>query len=190
MDYRTLMPIFDELVGERIVIRPYQLADAEAVQAAIAESRDALRPWLPFADQHQSGDETRDFIIRSQAQWLLRDNFNASLWERDSARFLGGIGFHPRDWAVPSFEIGYWLRSTAAGNGSMTEAVRLLTAALFTTLGAQRVEIHCDARNARSAAVPQRLGFVQEACLRNDGRAADGTLRSTLIFALTPDDPR
>jgi RimJ/RimL family protein N-acetyltransferase len=112
------------------------------------------------------------------------------LWERDSEHFLGGIGFHPRNWEARAFEIGYWLRTTAAGHGYMTEAVRLLTNELFTAMGANRVEIHCDIRNARSAAVPQRLGFIQEARLRNVGRATDGTLRSTFIFALTPDDPR
>jgi RimJ/RimL family protein N-acetyltransferase len=34
------------------------------------------------------------------------------------------------------------------------------------------------------------LGFRREAHLRNDGLAYDGVLRDTLIFALTPDDPR
>jgi RimJ/RimL family protein N-acetyltransferase len=38
--------------------------------------------------------------------------------------------------------------------------------------------------------VAERLGFVREARLRNEARATDGSLRDTLIFALTPDDPR
>ena len=58
----------------------------------------------------------------------------------------------------------------------------------FETLGANRVEIRCDALNARSAAVPRRLGFVHEATLRNDTRDHTGKLRDTFIFGMTPDD--
>ena len=49
--------------------------------------------------------------------------------------------------------------------------------------------IRCDARNTRSAAVAERLGFVREALLRNE-RDPHGELRDTLVFSLTPDDPR
>ena len=72
----------------------------------------------------------------------------------------------------------------------MAEAVRLLADFAFNELHANRVMIRCDARNARSAGVAERLGFVREACLRNEARANDGSLRDTLIFALTPSDPR
>jgi RimJ/RimL family protein N-acetyltransferase len=76
------------------------------------------------------------------------------------------------------------------GHGYITEAVKLLTDYTFDTFSARRVAIQCDARNERSAAVPRRLGFVHEATLRDVAVAYDNTLRSTLIFALTPDDPR
>jgi RimJ/RimL family protein N-acetyltransferase len=70
----------------------------------------------------------------------------------------------------------------------VTEAVDLITEYAFTSLCAHRVEISCDECNHRSAAVAQRLGFKQEARLRNNGKAVNGRLRTTLIFALTPDD--
>ena len=103
---------------------------------------------------------------------------------------MGGSGLHPRDWSVPSFEIGYWLRQASEGYGYVTEAVKLLTDYAFATYGAQRVFIRCGARNTCSAAVPERLGFRREAHLRNDSLAYDGVLRDTLIYALTPDDAR
>ena len=58
----------------------------------------------------------------------------------------------------------------------------------FEALGANRVEIRCDGRNARSLAVPARLGFVPEATLRNHCRDGRGELRDTRIFAMTPED--
>ena len=65
--YRTLLPLFEVLRGERVMVRPYRESDAQALFEAIAESRDHLRPWLPFADEHQTVDESRHWIIKQSA---------------------------------------------------------------------------------------------------------------------------
>jgi len=186
--HHTLIPLFDELRSARLIVRPYRESDAQAVNEAIAASRDHLRPWMPFADAHQTVEETRDWIIHEMARWLLRENLIVGIWEAATNRYLGSSGLHIHNWETGYFEIGYWLRADATGCGYITEAVQLLVDYAFTQLAATRVEICCDERNVRSAAVAQRLGFVQEARLRNHMVAPDGTLRTTLIFSLTPAD--
>ncbi|HMA33464.1 MAG TPA: GNAT family N-acetyltransferase [Chloroflexia bacterium] len=188
--YRTLIPLFDELRGPRVVVRPYRPDDAQALFDAVAESREYIRPWLPFADAHQSVAESRDWLIQQQAKWLLREDLALSIWDAaDPARFLGGVGLHPHNWDIRFFEIGYWLRPSAAGQGYMTAAVQLLVDYALGELGAQRLQIRCDERNAPSAAVARRVGFVLEGRLRNDSRGADGSLRTTLFFGRVPGDP-
>jgi len=172
--YRTLIPLFEELRGERIIIRPYRESDAQALFEAVAESRDHLHPWLPFADEHQA------------AKWLLREDATLGIWEAATNRYLGGTGLHPHNWDTGYFEIGYWIRASAEGHGYVTEAVRLLANYAFDTLKANRLEIRCDEQNLRSAAIPQRLGFVQEGRLRNNTTTPDGKLRNTLVFSLIP----
>lgn len=189
-EFRTLIPLFEELQGERVIVRPYRVEDAEALQAAVAESREHLRPWLPFADAHQTVEESRDFIIRCTANWLLRDNFSLSIWSRETGAFLGGVGAHIRDWDIRWFEIGYWLRASAAGHGYMTDAARLVADYLLDHLGAQRVEIRCNALNTHSAAVARRLGFTQEGHLRNVRLGPESIPMDTLIFSRIPTDPR
>ena len=186
MPLRTLLPIFDQLEGQRVLIRPYRLEDADALWEALVESRDHLRPWLPFADETEV--ECRDFLVHNVTRWLLREDFGASIWQREGGRFLGGIGAHPRDWNVPTFEIGYWLCASAEGYGYLMEAGRLFTSYFFDHLGAKRLEIRCAARNIRSANVARRLGFLQEARLRNNRVAPDGTLSDTLVFSMIPTD--
>src|SRR5947209_4437637 len=154
--YRTLIPLFEELRGERVLLRPYQESDAAALFEAVAESRDQLRPFLPFADAHQTVEASRDWIIHRRASWLLREDLTVGVWETASNRYLGGSGLHPRNWQSRYFEIGYWLRASATGRGYMTEAVRLLTEYAFTALQATRIEIRCDERNERSAAIARR----------------------------------
>jgi ribosomal-protein-serine acetyltransferase len=186
----VLLPLFERLQGERVLVRPYAESDAAALQEAVAESREHLRPWLPFADEHQTVDESRAFIRRVTAKWLVREDMGVGLFDAKTGRYVGGSGLHPRDWDLRFFEIGYWVRQSAEGKGYVSEAVRLLADYAFASLAANRIMIRCDARNLRSAAVARRLGFIEEALLRNDSLALDGTLRSTLVFALTPDDLR
>ena len=56
--------------------------------------------------------------------------------------------------------------------------------AAFETLGANRVQIRCDARNERSRRVAEGSGFVFEGRHRRDALALDGTLRDTLYFSM------
>ena len=188
--YRTLIPLFEELHGESVVVRPYRESDAQALFEAVVESRDHIRPWLPFADEHQTVDESRNWILQQMASWILRDDLMLGIWEQASDRYLGGTGLHPHDWVIGYFEIGYWIRVSAEGHGYIAESVRLLTDYAFDYLKANRLEIRCDELNARSAAIPKRLGYVLEGRLRNDLATTDGRLRNTLIFSLIPEDQK
>lgn len=182
--YPTLIPLFEELRGERVIVRPYRESDAQALQEAVAESRDHLRPWMPFADDHQSVEESRDWIIHQIARWLTREGMNVGMWDVATQRYLGGTGLSVHDWDTGYFEIGYWIRVSAQGHGYVTEAVRLLTDYAFEALKANRVEIRCDEQNVRSAAIPRRLGYVEEGLLRNEVSTPGGELRNTLVFSL------
>ena len=188
--YQTLLPLFDVLQGERVVIRPYRESDAQSLVEAVSESREHIRPWLHFADAHQTVEESRDWIIQQQAKFLLRVDMGFTLQDKASDKMVGGTALHTRNWNARFFEIGYWLRASATGHGYVTEAVKLLTEYTFMHLQANRVEIRCDARNTQSAAVAQRLGFVQEGRLRNQGVDTFGDMRDLLVFSLIPSDKR
>lgn len=191
--YPTLRPMAEVLQGERVLMRRYARGDAPALQEAIVESREQLRPWESFGDAFQTLAETEDWIIRRTASWLLRERFAWGLWQRQRGRFLGQLELWPRGpdgWAIPAVTLAYWVRQAEVGHGYATEGVRLLTAYAFEALGAQRVELGIDAKNARSVAVARRCGFVLEGRLRHTGIEADGTLVDNLVFALVPTDPR
>lgn len=185
------LPFPAPIVGERVVVRPYKDADAEALRAAVEASRDRLRPWMPWADTHQHLAETRGFIAFTQADLLLRRNFVLGIFERTSGALVGGTGLHPPggvpiDWALRSFEIGYWASTAFEGRGLVTDAIRALSAAAFADLAAQRLEIRCDERNARSWRVAERAGFTLEATRRQDALDMQGQPRTTRVYARLP----
>lgn len=184
----TLVPLPDELRSARVVLRPYRPGDAEAMFAAIDESREHLRPWLPWVDRHATVEDTRDFCARAAARWLTREDLPVAVFDATDGRYLGGSGLHRFSFRDGTYEIGYWLRRSAEGRGYMRETVTLLTGFAFEGLAANRVEIRCDERNERSRRVAERLGFTLEGRLRNTVLDADGQPRNTLVFSLIPEE--
>ena len=181
----TMIPLPSAIVGDRVVVRPFARGDGRAVFDAVDGSRAQLATWVPWPDRHGTIEDSEHFARTAHAKWLLREDLIVGVWDRGGA-LLGGSGLHRFDWATRAFEIGYWLRHEAQGQGYMREAVKLLAALAFVRLSAIRVEIACDERNVRSAGIPRALGFAAEAHLHNHQYATDGELRDTLIFALTP----
>jgi RimJ/RimL family protein N-acetyltransferase len=189
-DYPTLIPIAEELRGQRIVLLRLRAGDAADLFAALEASRERLAPWLHFPDPLQTVEATRDWLIHLESRWLLRQALSFAIRHSETHEFLGGVELHTILWDRRFFALGYWLRSGAEGHGYMSEAVQILTNYAFSSLGANKVSLRCDARNLRSAAVAERLGFVREAQLRGEAITKDGLLADELQFALTRDDPR
>jgi RimJ/RimL family protein N-acetyltransferase len=183
-----LIDIPAEWVGPRIVLRRYREEDARLLFDAVMESQVHLRQWLPWADAYHTVDDAVEFVRRQSGHWAASGHIAMAIFSRADGRYLGGTGFTVHSLAVPSFEIGYWLRQPAEGHGYMSEAVRALTTYLFDSLGAQRVCVRCDARNSRSKAVAERLGFTFEGRTRHDEINTDGFLRDSLTYALIPDE--
>jgi RimJ/RimL family protein N-acetyltransferase len=189
-DYPTLIPIAEELRGRRIVLHRLRPRDATDLFEALEVSRERLAPWLHFPDPLQSVEATRDWLIHLESRWLLRQALSFAIRHSETHEYLGGVELHTILWDRRFFALGYWLRSDAEGYGYMSEAVRILTDYAFSELGANKVALRCDARNVRSAAVAERLGFVREAQLRGEAITKDGLLADELQYSLTRDDPR
>lgn len=80
-------------------------------------------------------------------------------------------------------EIGYLFSRAHGGQGYATEAVRALVDLCVGELQARRVVARVDARNARSRALLERLGFRQEALLV-DNEVFKGELSSEADYAV------
>lgn len=187
-EYPTLIEMPDDIRGERVLLRPYRVEDAEQILAAVDESREHLRPWVNWVDEMATIDDCRDYCIRCAARWLLRSDLSVGIFAADSGEYLGGTGLHDPDWNVRSFEVGYWMRVGAAGDGYVSQAVRLLVDVAFDRLQAQRIALTCDPENTASRRVAEHAGFVLEGTLRNSTLARDGRPADWLVYSLVPGD--
>jgi len=181
-----LLDFPDHLETERLLIRAPRAGDGPVINAGVCESMEELRPWMPWAQTIPTVEETEAHLRGAAAHFLQREDLPLTLWRKADGEYLGSSGIHRIDWSGPCMEIGYWIRTSQSGRGYVTEAVNGITAFAFDVLHAARIEIRCDARNVRSAAVAERAGYTLEARFHHHTRAVDGTLRDTLIYVKFP----
>jgi RimJ/RimL family protein N-acetyltransferase len=176
--YRVITP--------RLVIRCWQPADAPLLKAAVDSSIEHLLPWMPWAANEPTDIETKIALIRRfRGQFDLGQDFVYGIFDRAETQALGGTGLHTR-LGSDAREIGYWVRADRINQGIAAEATAALTRVAFEIDKLDRVEIHCDAENVRSAAVPRKLGFTHEATLRR--RRVAGKVRDTLVWTLLAEE--
>ena len=77
----------------------------------------------------------------------------------------GTIGVHHVLASNCRGEFGYWLGAEFEGHGIMSEAVTAMEQACWDA-GFHHLQIRCASHNARSAAVPQRLGYTLDGRIR------------------------
>jgi ribosomal-protein-serine acetyltransferase len=143
-------------------VRPLEAGDAAELYALVKANPD-LEEWMPWAAE-QDLAATERFIAAAEEQLLGENGFQAAIEPKDE--IVGVVGFHSIDWVNRKTSIGYWLAEAARGRGIMTTAVRALLDHAFHEWELHRVEIHCAPENHRSRAIPERLGFREEARLR------------------------
>lgn len=182
-----LIEVPERLDGERIVLLAPRAGLGAEMAVVIAQSLSHLRPWMIWAQEAPTAESSELVVRRMQADFVARRDLSFQCFARrpdgSPGRLLGGTGLHRIDWTVRKFEIGYWIRPEAAGQGHVSECVRILTALAFDRLQARRVEIRCDSGNLKSRAVAERCGFALEGVLRRDAIGVDGGSRDTAIYA-------
>jgi RimJ/RimL family protein N-acetyltransferase len=177
------------VVTDRVVARCWEPRDAPLLKEAVDSSLGELRPWMPWAlSEPQTVEEKVQLLRRFRGQFDLGEGFVYGLFSPDESEVVGGSGLHARV-GVGAFEIGYWIRSSMAGQGIATEVSAALTRVGFELCGADRIEIHVEPANEPSLRIPRKLGYVEEATLRRRLYAAPGgEPRDAVVFSLFRSD--
>lgn len=169
---------------ERTVVRCWNPSDAVLLKEAVDSSLDHLRPWMPWAQQEPEEVSAKVQRLRSfRGRFDLGQDFPYGIFEPGERKVVGGTGLHTRT-GPGALEIGYWIRADHINRGLATEIAGALCRVAFEVHQVHRVEIRCDLRNVRSAAVPRKLGFVHEATLREHLASSDGTYHDAMLWTL------
>jgi ribosomal-protein-serine acetyltransferase len=163
-------------------------ADAQELYDVIDANRDHLLPWMPWAPWHKGAEDVLPFIRLTRRQIADNDGLQTVIVD-PQGRIVGMVGVHRVDWRNASTSIGYWLARDEQGRGTMTAAVRAYVDHAFGTWKVNRVTIQAAVGNARSRAIPERLGFREEGTLREVERLGDRWLDAVVYSVLAADWP-
>lgn len=175
----------ERMETDRLVVRRQQPDDASALARAVGDNLDHLRPWMPWATPESATEQAQRDRLSDPAGWDAGTDCGYVIWTTggsDEATFVGCCGLHRRV-GPGAIEIGYWIHKDLVGRGYATEAAGALTQAAWTMSDIDRVEIRCDEANARSAAVPPKLGYRLDRIV-DDEVKAPGEVGRTLVWVL------
>lgn len=180
------------LSGQRFQLRRHDVGNVKALASTIfslvERDRERLGKFLPWVDLTKTWEDEVRYIEMAHQHWEEFKLFDYGIYRQPDDCFAGNIGIHSINWTDNHCEIGYWLAAEFEGQGYISEAVGMLEREAF-TLGFQRVEIRCSARNERSANVPIRCGYTLEGTLRQI-QFMHGVYYDTLVFARVRSDLR
>jgi RimJ/RimL family protein N-acetyltransferase len=170
------------LATERLILRPFEAGDLEALLAIY--SRADVARWLYSGPRDEAG--VREMLTRRIEARAIGDQGDR-LWLagvlRDGGELVGDftLGWGSREHRQG--DIGFTLHPDHQGHGYATEASRELLRLGFDELGLHRIVGTLEARNAPSAAVLERLGMRREGHLV-ENEWIKGEWQSELLYAI------
>ena len=161
------------LTSARLVLRPLELGDAEAIYEV---ARDPAFPVMMSWEHHASIDETRAWLAGA-IEGVANNTAIHWAMTRDGQLVgtiaLLGITWQSMAWRRDRAEIGYWTVPAHQKSGYATEAVMSVMRFAFEDLGLHKLTIGCLAENVASKRVIEKAGFrfsarIDEDVWRND----------------------
>jgi RimJ/RimL family protein N-acetyltransferase len=161
---------------ERLLLRPFDVADAPVVQREL--SRVEMARMLAIPHPYPDGAATT---------WIAtaRPGRDFAIVLRATNELVGGITLFENEQHRRA-ELGYWCAIDFWGRGDATEAVRAVIDYAFRALALNRVHAECHGDNPASRRVLEKAGMTFEGHLRQHSfrvdRFADKLLRSRAHF--------
>ncbi|MBS4210683.1 GNAT family protein [Bacillus sp. FJAT-50079] len=156
--------MFVHKIDDEIYLKLIEVQDAEHVFQLTNKSRKYLKEWLPWLDTMVTVKDTKKFIKFTLKGYSENKSMNTVILYK--GEIVGIAGFNEIDWSNRIAYIGYWLGEGYQGKGIMTRVAAGLTNYAFEELHLNRVDIRAAVTNVKSRAIPERLGFTYEGCIR------------------------
>jgi RimJ/RimL family protein N-acetyltransferase len=181
-EFLTPAPPVWPLRTERLLLRPWQLGDAEAFVDAWADESYASLLLSRTMNPAEVREMARRRLDPGNGHFVGLVVEHDGEVVGDSILILQGTG-------LSEGEIGWTVVPKHAGNGYATEAAEAVLRLAFEHYGLRRVVANLDARNDRSAALCERLGMRREVHRIGDFWSK-GRWTDSLEYALLVDEWR
>jgi len=179
---QTELVIDPVLASPRLRLRPLLSSDADALLRYQSDPEVArYLPW-PVRDSHAVAEALSLAVTRTRFE-QEGDYLALAIELFATGEVIGQVNAMNRSAVHQQAEVGYVLNPAFGGLGYATEATSTLVDALVATGLIHRLFMRIDARNDRSLALAERLGFRREGHHR-EVEVAKGERVDIVIYAL------
>ncbi len=168
------------LRGQRIALRWLVAADVPAL-FEVFSNVEVMRYWSCPA--YETEEQARALLTAIERCFAEKSLFQWGVVRLEDDRVIGTCTLSSVDPSNGRAELGYILGRSHWGHGLMGEALALLTAFAFETLGLRRLEADVDPANHPSIRSLERLGFQREGLLR-ERWFVSGQAQDSLFYGL------
>ncbi len=180
--------MFSFKIDDTLELRILELRHAEQLYEVVRANQQSIGKWLTWANENYSLENAKTYITVGLNKFVAYEGMRCGIWFNNE--LIGGVGFNHYNWHSRNSPIGYWMAQNQQGKGIMTRSVKALLDYGFTEIGLNRVEIYCATDNAKSRAVPERLGFTLEGILREEDWLGDHFADTAVYSMLASEWPR
>ncbi len=173
---------------DRFIVRRYETSDEDELYAAARSSIPEIFRFLPWCHADYAREDATSWLKQVKPTWEAGTAYSFGIFDKADGKSLhGGCGVNQID-EHPIANLGYWVRTSSAGNGVATEATRGLVKFAFTVLALQRVEIVMSEENQASRGVAVSAGAIYEGMARNR-LLLHGKRHNAHVYSIVPGDP-
>ena len=173
-------PCFHTLLHAGLVLRPWQVQDAESFVQAAHESTATVGQWMDWCTPAFSQQNALDWFAQCRDKAARFQAYEVGVFSADDGRLLGGAALNHIDHDNRRGNLGYWVRQ-----GIALRAAQALVAHAFTTLQLQRIEIVVAQGNTASEALARQTGAQWE-CLARNRLQLHGAPVAAHVFSIIP----
>jgi RimJ/RimL family protein N-acetyltransferase len=174
------------LITERLLLRPFSLEDAPAVER-LAGTKEVADTTLTIPHPYPPG-AAESWIGTHRDDWENGTGVNYAIIEKGREELVGTVGLSI-DSRHKSAELGYWVGPPFWNRGYCTEAARAVVAMAFDTLHLHRVESRHFVRNPSSGRVMEKLGMTREGVQR-EAMLKNDRFEDLVLYAVLSTDAR
>jgi ribosomal-protein-serine acetyltransferase len=171
----------------KVGLRPYQADDAPLLYEAASESIADIYPWMPWGHPGYALEESEQWVQICLTDREAKRAYDFVVHDQETGKFLGAVALNQIHPFHQFANLGYWERSSCAGQGIAVTAVRMCARFGFEELRLKRIEIVTAVGNRRSQRVAEKSGATREGILRNRLKVGD-VWQDAMMFSLVPED--
>jgi len=154
------------LESERLILRPYVLADSRDVSLLAGDirvARETMNIPHPYTEEM-----AKKWISSLITKWKNREKVEYAIMVKENSVYVGGVSFV--EVHEPEAEIGYWIGVPYWNRGFCTEAGKLLLRYGKSEMFLSTISARCLSTNPKSGKVLEKLGLEWKASTYGDDR--------------------